>query len=76
MSRHCEERSDAAIQSRAGCSGLPRFARNDECCRLVSSRSSAFNVPIDHIILPHFDRYDNRQRSVKLLRFLRFFGPL
>jgi Fe-S cluster assembly ATP-binding protein len=28
--RHCEERSDAAIQSSARDSGLPRFARNDE----------------------------------------------
>jgi Fe-S cluster assembly ATP-binding protein len=28
--RHCEERSDAAIQSNAEQSGLPRFARNDE----------------------------------------------
>jgi Fe-S cluster assembly ATP-binding protein len=28
--RHCEERSDEAIQSDAGQSGLPRFARNDE----------------------------------------------
>ncbi|RTL91586.1 MAG: hypothetical protein EKK32_32655 [Bradyrhizobiaceae bacterium] len=28
--RHCEERSDEAIQSRALGSGLRRFARNDE----------------------------------------------
>jgi hypothetical protein len=28
--RHCEERSDEAIQPRAGGPGLLRFARNDE----------------------------------------------
>ena len=28
--RHCEERSDEAIQPRTKESGLPRFARNDE----------------------------------------------
>jgi len=28
--RHCEERSDEAIQLAATESGLPRFARNDD----------------------------------------------
>ena len=31
--RHCEERSDAAIQNASHWTGLPRFARNDERLR-------------------------------------------
>ena len=31
--RHCEERSDAAIQNRWRGTGLPRFARNDGSLR-------------------------------------------
>jgi hypothetical protein len=30
LDRHCEERSDAAIQFHVRDSGLPRFARNDD----------------------------------------------
>ena len=39
--RHCEERSDAAIQRSVNRSGLLRFARNDDFCH-----ASAASAPI------------------------------
>jgi hypothetical protein len=42
--RHCEERSDEAIQGGARNTGLPRFARNDEVGCVVMERGLLFEV--------------------------------